>query len=327
MSTVTVIGASGAHVPVSIDGAAALALAQEYAATVNGLSAQGVLFASNLTQGSSPTRPPHGSVGEGVVSQPGAYDFPKRYTYLTDNAGGPVFINAGNIKAATSVLAGVGGTSLLGGSGGGAFIAGGGNNLFVSQTANSGNYLLGFGNGNDTVFATSGNEQIQDGIGTSLIFLGSGASTVFSAGTDRITAGSGRDTVYLEGSGSTVTAGTGALFVDLEGGSNESVVGGRGADTFSAQSGNSTLTGGHGRGNMFDFTNSAVGGNFTITDFGKAAGNMVGLFGYGPMEVQHALASAKDIAGGSTVQLSDNTTITFTGVSAEFLKAHPGKFQ
>ena len=104
------------------------------------------------------------------------------------------------------------------------------------------------------------------------------------------------------------------------------MIGGSGADTLVAGLGNSTLTGGIGSSNMFMFTDGAAGGNVTISDFGSAAGNLVGLFGYGANEVKNALASATDTAGGSSIKLSDITTVTFTNLTAEQLKAHGSQF-
>ena len=74
---------------------------------------------------------------------------------------------------------------------------------------------------------------------------------------------------------------------------------------------------------MFVFSKGAVGGSDFITDFGSAAGDMVGLFGYGANAVQTALAGATSTAaGGSIIALSDNTTITFTNLTVDQLKSH-----
>ncbi len=324
MAVVTVVGASGTHVAVSINGAAALSLAKTYAAVVNGEASSGTLFAQNVSPGFTSATVPSGSVGEAVINSAGFYSI-SGFSNITDAAQGPVALVEAGVASSVSILAGTGGTILVGGSGGGEFVAGGGNNLFTSLPTNSGNYTLAFGNGSDTIFALSGNDVITNGTGHSSMLLGSGNNLVTSNGSDTILAGTGRDTITLNGSGSTVLGSTTGLLVDLVG-TDESVAGGTGADTFLSASGNSTLTGGGGQQNFFEFTKSAQGGNFTITDFGSAAGNLVGLFGFGANEVATALATAKDVAGGSVIQLSDNTTLTFTNLSAEYLQNNANKF-
>lgn len=324
MAVVTVVGASGAHVAVSINGAAALSLAKTYAAIVNGDASSGTLFAQNVSPGFTSETVPSGQVGEAVINSAGLYSV-SGFSYITDAAQGPVALIETGVASSTSILAGTGGTVLVGGSGGGEFVAGGGNNLFTSLPVNSGDYNLAFGNGNDTVFALSGNDVVTDGVGRSFMLLGTGNNQVFSNGSDSILAGTGRDTITLNGSSSTVLGSTSGLLVNVVG-TNNSVVGGTGADTLLSASGNNTLTGGTGQQNFFEFTKSATGGNFTITDFGSAAGNLVGLFGFGANEVATALATAKDVSGGSVIQLSDNTTLSFTNLSAEYLKANANKF-
>lgn len=450
MSVVTVVGASGAIVPVTVNGAAALSLAQFYAASINGLAFTGGLSTTILTAGTAPGAIPAGQTGQGVITTPGSYSFPSGYSYVTDVAAGPVTIIEGRETASTSVLASNGGTTLYGGNGGGLFVAGGGNNLF--DGGGTGSYAIGTGNGNSSVYGGRGNDLIQDGVGRNQIFTGSGNDTVLSYGSDLIVTGTGSNIVTLLGSGSTVSGGPGALLLidagrgnvflgesgstvlfggtsgsyflsgnsTVVGGSNDtisasgnitvfgglntavfengtgslafiarsnsaatvggggvsesvfgasgaditylsasgvsylvasngnetlngsfstgplelfgskgnaSLVGGAGADTLAAGTGNDTLAGGHGSANLFIFSNGQAGGNTTISDFGSAAGNLVGLFGYGANEVQSALATASSTnTGGSVVKLSDNTTITFSTLSVDQLKAHGSQF-
>ncbi len=450
MAVVTVTGASGAVLPVTVNGAAAFSLAQFYAASINGLAATGKLFGSNLAAGSTPAPVPGGQTGEGVISAAGTYNFPDGYSYVTNAAAAPVTISEGLTSSSTSVLASTGGTTLFGGAGGGLFIAGGGSNLF--DGAGAGNYSIATGNGNDSIYGGAGNDLIQDGTGLNQVATGSGNDTVFSQGTDQVSVGSGSNIVALTGSGSTVFGGSGALLLvdagknnvffgssgstllfdgssgsyylagnstviggssdtiaasgnttvfggvntsafengtgslafiarsnasatvggggqaasvfgatgaDITylsasgvsylmantgnetldgglstgslalfgGGGNASLTGGSGADTLAAGSGNNTLAGGNGSANLFMFSNGKAGGNATISDFGSAAGNLVGLFGYGANEVQSALASASSTnTGGSIIKLSDNTTITFSNLSVDQLKAHSSQF-
>ena len=449
MPVVTVVGASGSIVPVTVNGAAAFSLAQFYASTVNGLALSDQLAAKTLISGTAPSTVPSGKIGEGVILTAGSYSFPAGYSYVTNGATGPVTIDEGLVSSSTSVLAGTGNTTLYGGAGGGLFIAGGGGNRF--DGTGTGNYVIALSDGNDSVYGNAGNDLVFGGTGTNEIFTGTGNDSVFSQGKDTIVLGSGSNTVVLSGSSSTVYGGSGtALLVDVGsnnvfvgasgstilfdgssgsyylsgnstviggtsdtitasgnttvfGGLNTSVfengtgtlafiaqsdttatiggggayaavfgasgsdityltasgvnnlmagvgnetldgsfstgniaifgnsgddslIGGSGADTLVAGSGNSTLTGGVGSSNMFMFSDGAAGGNVTISDFGSAAGNLVGLFGYGANEVSKALASATNVAGGSVIKLSDDTTVTFTNLTAEQLKAHGSQF-
>lgn len=328
MSVVTVIGASGAIIPVSVNGAVAYSLARAYAAAVNGFAADGRLAAVNLVAGVTPPTVATSSIsggmrGEGVIMTPGVYEFPKTYRFVTDNSTGPVTIDETHLHTNSSVLAGVGGTFIYGGTGGGSVIVGGGNNVFYGLPQNSGDYTVAFGDGNDTIYAGAGHDLIGDGAGSSEIFLGTNSSKLFSRGSDSIIGGSGQDTISMDGNNATVFGGTGALDVLIHG-TNELVMGGSGADTFFASTGNNTLTGGAGD-NKFEFS-KGTGGTFTITDFGSSAGNLVGLFGYGASAVTDALATAKNTAAGAVITLSDKTTITFTNVQADYLTSHPNKF-
>ena len=247
MTVVTVVGASGSTLPVTVNGAAAVSLAQLYAATVNDIAFSGGLVASNLAVGQTPPPVPTGAIGEGVITAAGNYDFPAGYSYVTISTDMPVSLNEGLTTAPTSVLAGDGGTTLYGGAGGGFFTAGGGNNLF---SGGRGNYLVTMGDGNNSIYGGSGNDLIQDGAGSSQIFTGAGNDAVFSHGADQIELGSGNSYVDLTGSNSTVSSSTGASEI-VDAGSNNLFVGGPAATNLIAGrsgyytfSGNATVSGG-----------------------------------------------------------------------------------
>jgi Ca2+-binding RTX toxin-like protein len=134
-----------------------------------------------------------------------------------------------------------------------------------------------------------------------------------SSGLGYLVAGSGNET--LNGSNA---SGVLDLFGNV---SSATLVGGSGADTLVAGSGTTSMTGGSGAANLFVFSNGSEGGTAYITDFGSAAGNMVGLFGYGATAAQTAIAGSIDnTTGGSVISLADNTTITFTNLTAAQLK-------
>ena len=100
-----------------------------------------------------------------------------------------------------------------------------------------------------------------------------------------------------------------------------SIVGGTGADTLVAGNGAQTLAGGSGAANLFviaaNGTNS--GANITISDFGSAAGNLVGLFGYGANQVATALGTATNVSTGVQLTLGDGSKLTFTGLTTTTL--------
>ena len=92
------------------------------------------------------------------------------------------------------------------------------------------------------------------------------------------------------------------------------MIAGAGADTLNAGSGADTLVGGGGA-NIFNFF-AALGGaaaNDVIGDF-SAIDTML-LVGYTFGEPATAIAGATTAGGSTTVTLSDNTRITFTGVT------------
>lgn len=109
------------------------------------------------------------------------------------------------------------------------------------------------------------------------------------------------------------------------GATTQTFIGGSASDTLVAGTGNATLTGGSGAANVFGFRNGVAGSDYTITDFGSAAGNSVLLVhydeaylknrkGYTKESFQQVLDSASHQNGNTTITLSDNSRITFVGV-------------
>lgn len=98
-------------------------------------------------------------------------------------------------------------------------------------------------------------------------------------------------------------------------GKNDTVVGGSASDTISVNNmtdgnGAATLSGGSGAPNLFQFLNDK-GGQYTITDFGSAAGNTVGISSSQMGNIQHILDTASVSGGDTTISLDDQTKITF----------------
>jgi hypothetical protein len=93
---------------------------------------------------------------------------------------------------------------------------------------------------------------------------------------------------------------------------NETLTGLGGNDTFQAGTGNDSFTGVPG-GNDYTFINGQSGGSDTISGFGS--GDQLTLEGYEKDALENALKNAT-VSGGSTIiELPDDTSITFIGVT------------
>ena len=206
---------------------------------------------------------------------------------------------------------------------------GSGNNIAVG-----GGGLLTFigGSGAATVFGGSGAASVSPGsggveyVGASGVATLSGAMTAFggsggvidyvgSVGGVTYYASSGAETIDASGSsvGNLMWAGASSVSSDL-------IVGGSGNDSLIAGGGSDTLTGGSGN-NLFVFLDGHSGGAVTITDFSTS--DLVSFLGYGSSAASAALNGAVSSGGNTTLTLSDNTQITFLGVSsASVLQGH-----
>lgn len=202
---VTVDGASGHHVPVTVNGAQALTLAQQYAATVNAAGSSGNLFATESSISVGPASS-SSTVNEFLPTAGGTYTYPDGYNYFTTATSAPVTVDASAAVSADTLntLVGTGGATYIAGNESGTFIAGGGNNAFTDT--GSGNYVIATSDGNDSIVAGNGNDFVNAGTGDNYIALGSGSDSVVSDGSDYINAGSGSDLITLNGGGSTFNA-------------------------------------------------------------------------------------------------------------------------
>jgi len=285
MAVVTVVGASGSFIPVTVNGGVAFSLAQAYAQALNSLAANGDLAMQVMSpSGGILPSVPGGQSGEAVILGGGRYTFPGGYGYVTDGTtgvNGGAMIDESVIASSTTVLAGDGGTTVFGGAGGGTFIGGGGSNVFEGLSTGGGNYTIATADGNDSIYGNSGNDVIYAGTGSNQIFAGTGNDTIFSQGSDSVVAGSGSDAVNLAGSSATVFGASGPLTV-FDGGRGNMVVGGTGA----------TL--------LFDGTQGAyfVGANSTVVG---------------------GSADTVNAAGDATVFGGNNSFITQTSGSLTFI--------
>ena len=191
--------------------------------------------------------------------------------------GGPLFAVAGTGALTVSGLAAS--TTVFGGAGGGTFFAGtAGNSLLVSSGSAT---VVGAASG-DTLFA--------NGTAQSVLVAGAGNETLFGGASTAAN-------TYVAGAGPNV------------------IGGGSGADTIIFGAGNATVNGGGGA-DLFVFAKGRAGGPVLLNQFDPAAGARVALQGYDPNEAANAIARAATTGGSTTITLSDNTRISFAGVTS-----------
>ena len=139
------------------------------------------------------------------------------------------------------------------------------------------------------------------------MFGGGSGDQLFAAGTQDQALHAGSGNVTLSGA---FSSGADTFF----GGSGANqMVSGLGNDTFVAGTGSATITAGPGH-DLFLFIKGAAGGTSLIENF-TSGPDTVGLQGYGGGEIARVLKTQENVAGSTTIKLSDNTTITFAGVT------------
>jgi Ca2+-binding RTX toxin-like protein len=256
-------------------------------------------------------------------------------------------INTGN--GDDTVLAGAGNDTINAGRGHNAIALGAGNNVVVSTgddtvTASNGDdtitalgrhKTLVFGNsshlvfvasddaatvfggsGSDTFFGSQGPDLVYGGTaGNNLLFAGTGTATLFAGGDgDQLFAAGNKAQALYAAGGNETLSGANASGADTYYGSSGQllVVGGDGKDTFVAGAGSATIDGSI---DMFVFTNGQAGGTALIQAF-RSGQDLIDLQGYGDREVAKALRSQQVAGNQDTITLSDNTRITFAGISS-----------
>ena len=153
----------------------------------------------------------------------------------------------------------------------------GGNNLLVGGTGAA--TLIGGGNGDELVAGISSGQWLQAGVGNETLLGGFGSDTFYGGGA----------------------------------GSSTQIFGGEGNDTFVSAGGTATVTAGS-ASNLFAFVKSNPGGSELVNGFISGL-DQIGLQDFGKGEIGRALASQQTANGSDTITLSDNTTVTFVGVS------------
>ncbi|MCX2560549.1 calcium-binding protein [Acetobacter farinalis] len=268
MAIITVVGASGGTVQVTVDGAqnsAFVGRTQDLADQLaDQLNKQGILDARNLTTGSNSRAPGGNQSGYGVITAAGAYQVSGDFRWLTvgsDTAaqpGAPLngWVNIDASKVTTDYLSVIAGTTqgvaFHAGAQSGLFVGGAGDNLFQGDYVDNqpGGWDIRTGDGNDTINGGNGNDTIYAGAGNNTITLGTGVNYVHSEGQDTITGTAGTQSITLNGGDSFVNVGENSLVVDAAGneritvGGASTVTGGS-ADLINMAGATGTVEGGH----------------------------------------------------------------------------------
>jgi Ca2+-binding RTX toxin-like protein len=207
----------------------------------------------------------------------------------------------------------------------------------VTIGAGLGHNLIRLGDGTASVSVT-GDDTIRAGSGAATVDATTGTALVLGGSGDLTFVGGSEAATVLGGAGSVSAMGGagGGLF---EGGTagNNLLQGGDGAVTLfgggsgdhltasplagsmlTAGQGNETLTGGAGS-DVFAFLRSLGGGHDVIAGFTPGA-DALELLGYGRNAFAKALGTASQDASGTTITLSDHTTLTFVGLSMSDLQ-------
>ena len=198
---------------------------------------------------------------------------------------------------ASTIFAG-GSDTFIGGSGSGVYYAGTGSNVFIG----------GQGGGSDTIFTSSKGDKLYTDNSRDLIITGGGADSVVAVTVAATVIAISNSDLRL------YNTLTGNVLVDA--GANTTVDGSNsgGGNTYFAQSsyGNTTLVGASAGNDAFYVTHS-TGGGATISIQNFQSSDSLNLVNYSAADLATANTA---LANGTSVTLSDGTTISFSG-------AHP----
>lgn len=234
-----------------------------------------------------------------------------------------------NAQGAANAVATIGGSNgwFYGGSGAATVTAASTSAVVVGGTGSlafigngSGATVVGALGGNTSVAGSSGGLQVSGRTGNTTISGGTGAVTLFGGSGSNVTftdtahqgllylAGTGNETLDASGSN-----GNDSLFGGTQPGANLLMKAGSGNDTITAGPGNDTLVAGSGK-DLFVFFNGAAGGQDFIN--GLTSNDTVALAGYSLSSLTSSLQNAQVTGQGVKITLSDNTSITFSGLSS-----------
>jgi Ca2+-binding RTX toxin-like protein len=213
---------------------------------------------------------------------------------LTYGGPGPLtFINAAR---SDMLIAGVGPTYIQNDARGGTFF---GSTRPLTIWDSAGGATVVGGSGGVALYGT-------DVAGNDVVFAAPDSAILLSgrSGHDLLVAGAGNDTLSTRHAigRNLLRAGSGS----------DVLTAGAGSDTLIAGIGNATMSGGRGA-NVFEFAAGQAGGSDRIADFTPT--DRILLVGYGRNETRDAIATQAHVGGAVIIRLSDNTTITLSGIS------------
>ncbi len=223
-----------------------------------------------------------------------------------------------NTATNSTIEGGTGAATIWGSSSGGNVDFLGAGTSLVIEGASSDTIIAG--SGNALVFGNTGNDLVFGDAGALIFVGGTGASTVVGGGTGPTLFGSDGSNISFYGSaaGAVYAAGSGNETLDgsasrvggqfYAAGGADTILAGIGGDTMVAGSGAMYAVGGAGS-DVFGFVSGHAGGTDFIQNF--APNDKLLLVGYG----SGGITSSTTVGGSTVVTLSDNTTITFNGVS------------
>jgi Ca2+-binding RTX toxin-like protein len=167
----------------------------------------------------------------------------------------------------------------------------------------------------DTIFGDEGPDYIQGGTGgNNFIVGGNGPATILGGGDgDQLFAGGNIGQLLKAGAGNETLVGFFGSDTLVAGASTQ-MLGGFGNDTFIVGAGNATISAGSGT-NLFEFVNAPSGGDVLVNGF-LSGSDQIGLSGFSKFEISRVVFNQTHADGGTTITLSDHTTVTFTGVTA-----------
>lgn len=250
---ITTPGGSDRSVLVTVDGADAVKLAEQFRDELVGYRDSNSMQFSTLSSDGTSTVSGSGQLLDDVITQGGQYNIGNGANYavigqVVDNSTlgkvpaqlltSPVTINssmsagqfikvlAGNLIDSTDQP----GVTYNAGQENGSFVGGSVRNpiRFVGNDNNGGNWNVVTGGGNDVIYSGSGNDTINAGSGQNTINLGSGNNSVESNGQDTITSpfNGGFNTITLKGGNSTVNVGINSVVNDVSANNTITVGGG-----------------------------------------------------------------------------------------------------
>ena len=312
MAIITVVGASGGQVQVTVDGSQNSTFVKQAEALSSKLSSVvDTLDVRHLTPGTNNGQAGSNQAGYGVITSAGSYNVAGNTEWLSvgsDSVAQPGsalagWVNVDLTKDTAQNVTVLGGTeagiSFRAGSQSGTFFAGSGDNRFQgSNLNNAGNWNILTGDGNDVIDTGAGSNTVVAGAGDNTITLGTGVNYVHSDGQDTITATAGTQNITLNGASSVVQVGANSLVVDNSADGEQITVGG-GSTVIGGSNGNDPTVQ-HTSINLAGSTGTVIGGQLNTI---SAA--------YGDFEVSNTNAANVDVSGSLTfIRGTGVTTIT-----------------